>query len=176
METMPMDEERKSTGQDELKQHIEEMLRQENRKTPETLRETAWLLESLAALMEQSGSGDIDGEKVSAYGIYAVKYIQTHFKEKIRIRDLAEHIGVSRSYLTQLIQKEVGMSPQEYLTSVRMGYAKQHLAKTDDLIRDVAAGCGYEDALAFSKAFKRKFGISPSEYRSQSRNGENTRI
>lgn len=170
-----MDGENKAREQDTLRQQIETILQQEDRQTPDRLRKTAWLLESLATVIENENAAGGD-KAVSAYGIYAIEYIQRHFKEKIRIHELAEHIGVSRSYLTQLIQREVGISPQEYLTSVRMEYAKQNLRKTDDLVRDVAIDCGYEDPLAFSKAFKRKFGISPSEYRAQSRNGRNSRM
>ena len=174
MKTKLMDEERILFEEDELKQHIEEILNQESRQTPEVLRKLAWYLELLATLIEKRNLNGKNSEKESVYSTYAIRYIQTHFKEKIRVQELAEHIGVSRSYLTKLMRKEAGMSPQEYLVSVRMEYARQNLLNTDHMIRDIASDCGYDDALAFSKAFKRKFGISPSEYRNQSRNGENT--
>jgi YesN/AraC family two-component response regulator len=43
-----------------------------------------------------------------------------HFREKIRISQLAEKIGISRSYLTKLMQTHYGLSPQEFLIKVRM--------------------------------------------------------
>ena len=57
------------------------------------------------------------------------------------------------------------MSPQEYLIATRMKRASEFLIRTDDSIRSVADECGYDDALAFSKVFKAKFGVNPSEYR-----------
>ena len=56
------------------------------------------------------------------------------------------------------------MSPQEYLISLRMDHASRQLRHSPDPIRDVAQACGYSDSLAFSKAFKQHFGMSPSEY------------
>ena len=168
-----MEKEQQAVSRGELRQQLEKILDEEGRQTPERLRRAAWLLESIADAMESAGEvGERDGKSTSVYGIYAVEYIQSHFREKIRISELAEHIGVSRGYLVRLIEEEVGMSPQEYLTCVRMGYARQCLEKTDDLIRDVGIECGYEDPLAFSKAFKRKFGVSPSEYRRECRERE----
>jgi AraC-like DNA-binding protein len=57
------------------------------------------------------------------------------------------------------------MSPQQYLTQMRMDEAKQLLRTTDNAVDEVAARVGYKDAFTFSKAFKRAVGASPREYR-----------
>ena len=57
------------------------------------------------------------------------------------------------------------MSPQEYLIETRMRKASDLLGRSNDPVRSVAAECGYDDALAFSKVFKSRFGLNPSEYR-----------
>lgn len=106
-----------------------------------------------------------NGPGFTSYSEYAVSYINDHFAEKIRIQDLARRIGISRSYLVKLMKRDTGLSPQEYLIEVRMRKASGFLSETSDSIRDIAAKCGYEDALAFSKVFKTRFGVNPSEYR-----------
>ena len=103
--------------------------------------------------------------QIISYAEYAVRFINNHFREKIRIQDLAQRIGISRSYLVKLMKQETGMSPQEYLIDTRMRRASESLIRTNDSIRNVADECGYDDALAFSKVFKSKFGINPSDYR-----------
>lgn len=100
-----------------------------------------------------------------SYAQYAARYINNHFFEKIRIQDLAKHIGISRSYLVKLMKQETGMSPQEYLIETRMRRASDLLSRSNDPVRSVASECGYDDALAFSKVFKSRFGLNPSEYR-----------
>ena len=102
-----------------------------------------------------------------SYSDYAVRYINYHFSEKIRIQDLAKHIGISRSYLVKLVKKETGMSPQKYLIEIRMRRASNLLGRSNDPVRIIAAECGYDDALAFSKVFKSKFGVNPRDYRMQ---------
>lgn len=111
-----------------------------------------------------------------SYSEYAVRYINNHFSEKIRIQDLAKKIGISRSYLVKLMKQETGMSPQEYLIETRMRRASDLLSRSNDPVRTIAAECGYDDALAFSKVFKSRYGCNPSDFRAQtnsSRNGHN---
>lgn len=57
------------------------------------------------------------------------------------------------------------MSPQEFLTEVRLSRAKELLATTKLSVEHVALSCGYRDTLVFSKAFKRSTGAAPKEYR-----------
>ena len=131
------------------------------------LRRNAGLLEILSDLIrERAERAESDSiTNIYSYSEYAVRYINNHFSEKIRIQDLADHIGISRSYLVKLMKLETGMSPQEYLIETRMRRASDLLSRTNDSIKVVAAECGYEDALAFSKVFKSRFGLNPTEYR-----------
>lgn len=121
----------------------------------------------LARVIEESDSETRSGTDLYSlsYADYAVRYIQLHFQEKVRIGKLAEHIGISRSYLVKVMKDNVGMSPQEYLMKVRMEFAAHCIVHSEDSIRDVALRCGYDDSLAFSKAFKSYYGMSPSEAR-----------
>ena len=101
----------------------------------------------------------------SVYVEYAVKYIQMHYKEKIKIDKIANLIGISRSYLTRIFKKEFQISPQEYLIQLRLEDAAHMLKSTAEPIHVIALQCGYTDALSFSKAFKQQYGMSPKGYR-----------
>ena len=85
--------------------------------------------------------------------------------QSIRISDLARNIGLNRSYLSELFKQSTGISPQEYLAQCRMDHSREYLIYTDCKIQEIASMVGYNDALAFSKYFKKKFWMSPTEYR-----------
>ena len=95
----------------------------------------------------------------------AVRYIDLHYNQKIRIQELADQVGVNRSYLTSSFQKALGCSPRDYLVRVKMEKAREMLVGTDMQISVVAASVGYTDPLAFSKTFKQCYGMSPRTYR-----------
>ena len=61
----------------------------------------------------------------------------------------------------------MGVSPQEFQMNFRMERAGNLLRSTDNPVGMIAAELGYSDALAFSKSFRRHFGISPTQYREQ---------
>ena len=101
------------------------------------------------------------------YASIAIRFIQTHYNKKLYISELASSIGISRNYLTQLVKEQIGLSPQEYLIHYRLEHAAHALRNSADSISLVAMECGYDDPLAFSKAFKKKYGVSPSVYRKE---------
>ncbi|MBS6194096.1 MAG: AraC family transcriptional regulator [Clostridiales bacterium] len=96
---------------------------------------------------------------------YAVEYIVQHYSETLKINELAEMIGVSRSYLSVSFKKSTGHSPQEFLIAYRLEKAAALLKKTDLPVSAVANAVGYPDQLAFSKIFKRRYGVSPRSYK-----------
>lgn len=103
----------------------------------------------------------------SVYVKHAVEYITQNYDKRIKINELADYIGVNRSYLTCSFKKAMGCSPQVYLVNLRMDKARSLLTKTDIPINAVASAVGYTDQLAFSKIFKQHFGLSPKAYREQ---------
>ena len=72
-------------------------------------------------------------------------------------------------YLRKLFKKEVGVTPLEYLTRVRMKKAETMLSamSNDYSVAEVARLCGYDDALYFSRVFKKSLGCAPSAFAKQ---------
>ena len=105
-------------------------------------------------------------EKHISYVEEALKYIEANYSEAVTIQDLANWLGLERTYLYRLFKSMVGMSPQAYLLDVRIRQACTLLTHSDLTITNVARSVGYEDSLYFSRLFRRKKGQTPSQYRS----------
>ena len=103
----------------------------------------------------------------AVYVKHAVEYMTYHYDEKLKTNDLADFIGINRSYLTSSFKKHMGCSPQEFLINLRVEKAKSLLKKTDMSINAVSNAVGYPDQLAFSKVFKQHCGMSPRMYKEE---------
>lgn len=97
----------------------------------------------------------------------SINYINQKFSEPIKIQDIANYCGLDRSYLCKIFKLATNYSPQEYLIHYRIRKAKQYLSDDNMMVQDVAYAVGYPDSYAFSKLFKKKTGLSPSQYRSK---------
>jgi AraC-like DNA-binding protein len=81
--------------------------------------------------------------------------------------ELARRAHMSEEYLRRICLKELGRTPVQHLTYIRMQRAQHLLETTHDKLESVAAETGYDGATVFSKAFKRCIGVTPSDYRSR---------
>ena len=89
------------------------------------------------------------------------RYIKYNYMEEISISELAAAAGFERSYLYRIFKQRYGVGPKEYLTKVRLDKAKWLLARGYS-VAECAYLIGYSDAFSFSKAYKKRFGVSPS--------------
>ncbi|MEM9073240.1 MAG: helix-turn-helix transcriptional regulator [Myxococcota bacterium] len=85
------------------------------------------------------------------------------------VPELARQVGVSRASLVRRFRAAVGESPSRYLTGLRLREAARRLLVTDDGLAAIAADAGYSSEFAFSRAFKRRYGVAPGRYRQGSR-------
>lgn len=133
------------------------------------LKRQAALLQILAALIEVHHDTLSDEEQHEyPYRVYlqqALDYMKTRLHENIKISEIASHIGIDRSYLSNIFKSTLELSPQEYLMTLRMDRAAELLENTDDKITSIASAVGYSDPLTFTKMFKRIKGMSPSNWR-----------
>ncbi len=83
--------------------------------------------------------------------------------------ELAEEAGVSRSALTERFARYLGESPMAYLTDWRLELGAEALRTSSRSVLQVASEVGYESEAAFNRAFKRKFGSPPAQYRRNAR-------
>lgn len=95
----------------------------------------------------------------------AVRFIMRHVGKNLKIRDVAKEVGLSTSRFSHLFTEHVGVPFGVYLESLRLFRAREMLEGTSHLIGEIARNVGFEDALYFSKRFKRLYGISPRDCR-----------
>lgn len=80
-------------------------------------------------------------------------------------RCLAKAVGLSTPYFSQLFKLETGVPLGEYLIRLRMERAGQLLATTFMSIKQIMADVGYYNKANFGRSFKKRFDVTPSEYR-----------
>ncbi len=94
----------------------------------------------------------------------AITYLHADPAHPWTVKELAEHVGMSRSVFALRFKETVGSTPMEYLTRWRMLRASQRLETSSDSITEIAGSLGYESDSAFRKAFRGVMGCSPREY------------
>jgi len=114
---------------------------------------------------EYTYSSIVTEKKAAIYLQQATAYLNHYYHTPITIQDLCHYLHLSRSYLHQLFYQDLGLSPKQFLTHLRIERAQTLLTTTNYPIKTIATSVGYEDALAFSKLFKTHLGCSPSDYR-----------
>ena len=94
----------------------------------------------------------------------AQQYISTHVREKLSVPLVAKMVDVSPSYLTALFHKNLQISPGEYIRRIKLQESKQMIRSGSMNFTEIAAALQYSTVHHFSRQFKDKFGITPSEY------------
>lgn len=94
-------------------------------------------------------------------------YINQNLALNISLESMAEYVNVSSFYLSKLFKEEKGVTFINFLSDKRLEKSRAMLKDTDLSIKEITAQTGYNDQNYFSRLFKNKFGVSPSEYRNQ---------
>lgn len=94
-----------------------------------------------------------------------IKYIHLKYSEQIHVDDISRALGLNRSYLSRLFHDATGSTIQDFLLTYRIKEASNMLKNSDSTISYIAFAVGYTDIYTFSKAFKRKTGMTPTMYR-----------
>ena len=95
----------------------------------------------------------------------SIKYIENNLCEEINLKNIARQAFFSDFYFHRLFRSITGKSVMEYVRERRLAESAEALAKTDEKITDIAHKYQYGSEEAFSRAFRKVFGISPREYR-----------
>lgn len=95
----------------------------------------------------------------------AVEYLQAHiFSPTLKIGELHKRCGVSDAYFRKIFVSRFGMPPSKYIITKRLSHAKAIIENGDfDTLGCVGAEVGFTDPLYFSRSFKKKYGVSPSQ-------------
>jgi transcriptional regulator GlxA family with amidase domain len=94
-------------------------------------------------------------------------FLNTNLHRQIRMAEITALVGLSRSRVDNLFRAELGQSPRQYLQGLRLKKACQLLETTTMKITQVGLAVGYQDHSHFFRNFKKRFGVTPSEYRTR---------
>jgi len=108
-------------------------------------------------------------DEKSSYGpivILAKSYIEeNYYDQELSLQKIAEKVLVSPTYLSKLINKEMGCSFKDYLTKVRIDKAISFMKNPSYKMYEIAEKVGYNTQHYFSAAFKKEMGVSPNDYK-----------
>lgn len=108
---------------------------------------------------------DGEAKKINKTLNTVLLYINYHFKEDISNETLANLVGYHPYYLNKLFNKNTGKTLHQYLISYRLEIAEQMLRTTEIPVASIAEECGFSSIISFETNFKKKNGMTPSEFR-----------
>lgn len=126
-------------------------------------------LNSVLELMHIVAKYILDSEMIRISSLSSIEkiieYIKNHYMEEITLDDLAKMVYLSPTYLSYLFKKQLGITFKEYLINIRLKKSKELIETTNLSIGEISKMVGIEDQNYFSRLFKKKFGVSPLNYK-----------
>jgi YesN/AraC family two-component response regulator len=104
-------------------------------------------------------------QPTSALVKHALAYLHQNFTNPLTRQEIAEAVGVSKNYLSEIFRQEIGISPWDCLARFRIQKAKELFITSSDSIASIANQVGFDDAAYFSRVFHKLAGVSPQKYR-----------
>ena len=107
-------------------------------------------------------------QKKDVYSIHCVKamdFVKAHLHEKLDLQTIAEAVDIERTYLSKLFHKEVGCTIFDYIRSQRLMAAENMLIYSDYNVTEIAALLAFPSASYMGKEFRKKYGMTPLEFR-----------
>lgn len=96
-----------------------------------------------------------------------LRYLESNYKENITLLSLSRLVHMSESYLIRIFKLHTGITPFQYLEQLRMEAAISYLLNTSFTIQEITQLTGYNSIHYFSRHFKQRYGLSPSQWRKE---------
>ena len=124
--------------------------------------------ETVAALNRAVFSEDTLPVHTSALVKQAIAYLHQNYTRPVSRWEIAEAVGVSEDYLSRVFNRELNISPWDYLNRYRVLQSKQLLVNTTETIGSIAHQVGFKDQAYFCRVFHKATGMSPQGFRDSS--------
>lgn len=122
-------------------------------------------------MREASASQAFELEPVKGSGEKAVEvalhYIREHYAEDLSLERMASVVFLNPAYFSQLFKQKTGQGYKEYVTSLRLEQARLLLLNPKLKLAEIAERVGYQDMKHFTQMFRKRTGLTPTEYRQQ---------
>ena len=109
---------------------------------------------------------EVTGQLSFPYRRMLQERIHAHLDQSLTLADMASWVNLSPYHFARLFRATFGCAPYQYVQEQRLILARDQLRNSRDKITAIALSCGFNDSSQFSRAFKSRFGVSPSGYRS----------
>lgn len=106
----------------------------------------------------------------------ALRFVRDHLREPISRTTLARSANLSSTRFHYVFKEIMGIAPMEYVNLQRLRRAKMELIGSDRSIAEIAYDCGFQDPYYFSRHFRAREGVSPSDYRTVVRKNQETKL
>lgn len=92
-------------------------------------------------------------------------YINLHYREDIRLQDLANLVGMTATSFSRFFKLRTGRTVSDYIIDIRLGYAARQLADSTTSVVEICYDCGFNNVSNFNRIFKKRKGCSPTTFR-----------
>lgn len=96
-------------------------------------------------------------------------YMEAHSAQPLTLKQIAAHGGLGISRASELFKEAYGCSVMDYAILMRLNHAREHILYDNVTLEEAAFACGFTSYTHFSRMFRKRYGVSPSEYRQQNR-------
>jgi len=117
-------------------------------------------LYSLSVTLQRSRIDDLQGNIQRC-----ISFIQSHYMQRLNLDEIAQMSYLSKYYFSRAFRQYMGITPYEYLTSVRLSHAKNLLISTQLSVDEIGYQTGFGGAKNFIRQFRQSMGMTPGEYR-----------
>ena len=135
----------------------------------DSLRVRQIFYEVLSLFLPQYDLWDRKTVKYSEHVLSTISYIRENLSVSLRVEELAKRLYISRSGLSELFRREVGVSIGKYIDDQVMTAALLRLRNTDDSIHRISRDLGFTDQGYFSRRFRQLYGMTPTALRRKNR-------
>lgn len=126
----------------------------------------AKIIKLLILIFEQFSEKDITASSPQL-PLLIKKYIDENYHRKIMVEEIGKMIGVNQNIIRKEFKTQYHITVNHYISELRMLKAKKLIVDKEVMIKEIAIECGYEYVQNFTRAFKKKFGISPEKLRNE---------
>ena len=129
------------------------------------IRKNAFLLELLSRLVRESAERGITIDYNEEFFRRVNEVIESNYNKPISFTSICEQIGYSKNYFTHIYKERFGQTPKQYYEEIKLNKAISYLSNANISVTEIAYTLGFDTIHDFSRFFKRKTGVSPSDWR-----------
>lgn len=120
------------------------------------------ILSRILPLIDLAKNKDIENYDLT---YLIVSYVAEHFQEELTLTNLANHLNVSKYYLSRIFSSKLNTSFNQYINYIRANYALTLIQSTNYTLTRISVDSGFESQRTFNRTFKEIYHRTPSEYR-----------